>query len=191
MKDVHIFPKVLLTQNAMTVDDSEPERVNESLQQKLSPNNAPVRNGHNGQSNGQSNGHGDQSIEMVETRKGCEKSSLRSYSRWSPTDQGATLVWRDVCVYATKDDKNERTIKRLINNVSGAVVPGKLVAMMGASGAGKSTLMAALAYRSARKWTSSLFYPAMTKFFFPFQHARTFRETSWSTASPSDPTCTD
>nr|CAD7404220.1 unnamed protein product [Timema cristinae] len=33
-------------------------------------------------------------------------------------------------------------------NLSGAVKPGNLVAMMGASGAGKSTLMAALAHRS-------------------------------------------
>ncbi|XP_055609222.1 protein scarlet isoform X3 [Uranotaenia lowii] len=82
------------------------------------------------------------------------QSTLRSYSKWSPTEQGATLVWRDLCVYA-KDVHNGRgssgtreSIKRIINNVSGAVTPGTLIALMGSSGAGKSTLMSALAYRT-------------------------------------------
>uniref|UniRef100_A0A182T3I7 ABC transporter domain-containing protein n=1 Tax=Anopheles maculatus TaxID=74869 RepID=A0A182T3I7_9DIPT len=91
----------------------------------------------------------------------CYQSSLRSYSKWSPTEQGATLVWRDLCVYATAGSVNgERnggsgshrpSIKRIINNVSGAVTPGTLIALMGSSGAGKSTLMSALAYRTPRK----------------------------------------
>lgn len=67
--------------------------------------------------------------------------------KWSPTEQGATLVWRDVCVYAPQPDKKQ-SIKRIINNASGAVTPGMLVALMGSSGAGKSTLMSALAHRS-------------------------------------------
>ncbi|XP_053664764.1 protein scarlet [Anopheles marshallii] len=88
----------------------------------------------------------------------CYQSSLRSYSKWSPTEQGATLVWRDLCVYATASSPNGEhngvsgshrpTIKRIINNVSGAVTPGTLIALMGSSGAGKSTLMSALAYRT-------------------------------------------
>lgn len=67
---------------------------------------------------------------------GVTKAKARSYSRWSPTEQGATLVWRDVCVYAQQTDKRQK-IKRIINNVSGAVTPGTLVALMGSSGAGK------------------------------------------------------
>lgn len=95
----------------------------------------------------------------------CYQSSLRSYSKWSPTEQGATLVWRDLCVYATAGPAkgggcgggggppgcHRPTIKRIINNVSGAVTPGTLIALMGSSGAGKSTLMSALAYRTPRK----------------------------------------
>lgn len=63
----------------------------------------------------------------------------RSYSKWSPTEQGATLVWRDVCVYAQQTEKGQK-IKRIINNVSGAVTPGTLVALMGSSGAGNITV---------------------------------------------------
>ncbi|XP_058063599.1 protein scarlet [Anopheles bellator] len=82
------------------------------------------------------------------------QASLRSYSYWSPSEQGATLVWRDLCVYATATAQiglkgsSKPSIKRIINNVSGAVTPGSLIALMGSSGAGKSTLMAALAYRT-------------------------------------------
>lgn len=67
---------------------------------------------------------------------GVTKAKARSYSKWSPTEQGATLVWRDVCVYAQQTEKRQK-IKRIINNVSGAVTPGTLVALMGSSGAGK------------------------------------------------------
>lgn len=75
----------------------------------------------------------------------------RDYNKWSPTEQGATLVWKDVCVYAPQSNK-QQPIKRIINNVSGAVTPGMLVALMGSSGSGKSTLMSALAYRSQGKF---------------------------------------
>ncbi|XP_058444348.1 protein scarlet [Malaya genurostris] len=86
-------------------------------------------------------------VTPVSTGTRQHQSSLRSYNKWSPTEQGATLVWRDLCVYATgKGDHGP--IKRIINNVSGAVTPGTLIALMGSSGAGKSTLMSALAYRT-------------------------------------------
>lgn len=39
-----------------------------------------------------------------------------------------------------------------IKSVSGAVRPGKLVAVMGGSGAGKTTLMSALAQRSSSEF---------------------------------------
>lgn len=56
---------------------------------------------------------------------------LRSYSKWSPTEQGATVVWRDLCVYATGGSMNAKNLKRIINNSSGAVQPGSLMALMG------------------------------------------------------------
>jgi ATP-binding cassette, subfamily G (WHITE), eye pigment precursor transporter len=73
--------------------------------------------------------------------------SLRSYNKWSPLEHGVTLAWRDVSVYASKGPKK---IKRLINNCSGAITSGSLVALIGASGAGKSTLMSTLAFRNPR-----------------------------------------
>lgn len=74
--------------------------------------------------------------------------SLRSYNKWSPMEHGVTLAWRDVSIYATRGPKK---IKRIINNSSGAITSGNLVALIGASGAGKSTLMSALAYRNPRE----------------------------------------
>lgn len=71
--------------------------------------------------------------------------SLRSYNKWSPTEHGITLAWRDVSIYAAKSTKR---IKRIINNASGAITSGSLVALMGSSGSGKTTLMSALAYRN-------------------------------------------
>lgn len=58
---------------------------------------------------------------------------VRSYSKWSPAQQGATLVWRDVCIYATNDrkKKNLGELKRIINNSTGAIQPGTLMALMG------------------------------------------------------------
>ncbi|EDV95783.1 protein scarlet [Drosophila grimshawi] len=79
-------------------------------------------------------------------RNSSERSlPLRSYSKWSPTEQGATLVWRDLCVYTNVG--SGRGMKRIINNSTGAVQPGSLMALMGASGSGKTTLMSTLAYR--------------------------------------------
>lgn len=64
-------------------------------------------------------------------RNSSERSlPLRSYSKWSPTEQGATLVWRDLCVYTNVGSGQK--MKRIINNSTGAVQPGSLMALMGA-----------------------------------------------------------
>lgn len=75
--------------------------------------------------------------------------SLRSYNKWSPTDHGLTLAWRDVSIYAAT---TTRKIKRIINNSTGAITSGSLVALMGSSGSGKTTLMSTLAYRNTREF---------------------------------------
>ncbi|KAL7733743.1 hypothetical protein ACLKA6_011473 [Drosophila palustris] len=90
------------------------------------------------------------SVETTPSRLSKRNSSerslpLRSYSKWSPTEQGATLVWRDLCVYTNVGSGNK--MKRIINNSTGAVQPGSLMALMGASGSGKTTLMSTLGYR--------------------------------------------
>lgn len=82
---------------------------------------------------------------------------MRSYDKWCPAKQGSTLVWRDVCVYATrvaataeavtgqapggkKSGSSTTTntnggsgpqLKRIINNATGAIRPGTLMALMG------------------------------------------------------------
>lgn len=91
----------------------------------------------------------DESSRSNESLKHLSRSiSLRSYNKWSPTEHGVTLAWRDVSIYATKSSK---TVQRIINNSTGAITSGSLVALMGSSGCGKTTLMSTLAYRSSRK----------------------------------------
>lgn len=49
------------------------------------------------------------------------------------TCRGATLVWRNVSVYS-KDKKNARSknnLKQIINNSTGFIQPGTLMAVMG------------------------------------------------------------
>ncbi|EFA09850.1 Protein scarlet-like Protein [Tribolium castaneum] len=72
---------------------------------------------------------------------------IRTYSQWSPMEEGVTLAWNDVSVYIQTKKNGKTTCKRIINGVTGAVKAGSLVALMGASGAGKSTLMSTLAHR--------------------------------------------
>jgi len=60
-------------------------------------------------------------------------STLRSYNKWSPIEHGATLVWRDVCIYAMKNNVSKKNnFKRIINGATGAIKPGTLLALMGA-----------------------------------------------------------
>ncbi|XP_011300536.1 protein scarlet isoform X2 [Fopius arisanus] len=66
----------------------------------------------------------------------------------SGSNQGVTLSWRDLSVYAV-DRGSSNICKQIINNVRGVLKPGDLTAILGGSGAGKSSLMTALAYRTA------------------------------------------
>lgn len=96
---------------------------------------------------------------------------------------GATLIWRNVNVYIKekKNGRGKKNLKRIINNSTGFIQPGTLMAVMGSrcvcmcsfvemrlnfrnvmnsidfySGAGKSTLMSALAYRNMGNRTTYL-----------------------------------
>lgn len=113
----------------------------------------------------------------------CYPSTLRSYSKWAPTEQGATLVWRDLCVYASGKGcgpGGRKSIKRIIGNVSGAVTPGTLIALMGSSGAGKSTLMSALAFRTQRRKPYKCVC-SVSDLLFLFQLELLCKGASWST----------
>ncbi|KAI2474003.1 scarlet [Diabrotica virgifera virgifera] len=76
------------------------------------------------------------------------KKRQRTYSRWSPIEEGVTLVWENLSVYSSTTKNGQMQHKQIINGVTGAVKAGSLVAIMGSSGAGKSTLMTALGYRT-------------------------------------------
>lgn len=58
---------------------------------------------------------------------------LRGRNSWLSNKQGATLVWRDVCVYATiqSSKATSKNLRRIINNASGAIQPGTLMAVIG------------------------------------------------------------
>ncbi|CAG9760792.1 unnamed protein product [Ceutorhynchus assimilis] len=57
----------------------------------------------------------------------------RSYSKWSPHEEGVTLAWNDLTVHAYSKDNRKPRYKRIINSVTGALKAGSLAALMGAS----------------------------------------------------------
>ncbi|XP_065358976.1 protein scarlet [Calliphora vicina] len=102
---------------------------------------------------GEAGGGGGGGVDEIRKRSSSSNERnlpLRSYNKWSPTEEGATLVWRDLCVYTAGEHGTSPSLynmKRIINNSNGAVQPGNLMALMGSSGSGKTTLMSVLAYR--------------------------------------------
>ncbi|KAJ9116760.1 hypothetical protein QFC24_006651 [Naganishia onofrii] len=57
--------------------------------------------------------------------------------------KGSTFTFKDVCYTVQADGKP----KKLLDNVTGIVEPGRLTALMGASGAGKTTLLNTISLR--------------------------------------------
>ncbi|XP_043212719.1 protein scarlet-like, partial [Amphibalanus amphitrite] len=95
---------------------------------------------------------------LLETELSRESAGYGAVKPLSPLPTGGvTLTWHDVNVYVP-DKKNSSVfsscqseapkLKRVLNNVYGAVLAGNLVAVMGSSGSGKSTLMTTLAQRN-------------------------------------------
>ncbi|XP_065211509.1 protein scarlet-like [Planococcus citri] len=89
---------------------------------------------------------------LIEDRKNNFQLFLQTSSRLSNRRKGVSVVWKDLTVVAEirkqklfRDAK--KTYKSIVHNVSGAIFPGSLVAIMGASGAGKTTLMSVLSNR--------------------------------------------
>lgn len=72
-------------------------------------------------------------IATVPEEAGVQELPLRGRNSWLISKQGATLVWRDVCVYATTTSSKatSKNLRRIINNSTGAIQPGTLMAVMG------------------------------------------------------------
>ncbi|RHZ87767.1 hypothetical protein Glove_30g36 [Diversispora epigaea] len=69
---------------------------------------------------------------------------------------GVTLSWKDLC-YSITDPKTNKS-RNIVENVSGYVMPGEVMAIMGPSGAGKSSFLDLLAGRKDPKFVSGETY---------------------------------
>lgn len=62
-----------------------------------------------------------------------ENTELKLFQTPNDTNRGATIMWRNVNVYARdkKRANNENRLKQIINNATGFSHPGTLMAVMG------------------------------------------------------------
>merc|ERR1712178_201314 len=75
-------------------------------------------------------------------------------------DMLADLVWKDVSFSVQVPDPDDPKLKKekvLLEECSGHVEPGSLVAIMGPSGCGKSTLLDILAQKKTSKYTGEMY----------------------------------
>lgn len=86
---------------------------------------------------------GSTSDEVLAEKGGAEKGSTEGDSDSSPKAGQTVFTFRDISYFVQHAGQE----KQLLQDVSGYVKPGKLVALMGSSGAGKTTLMDTLAQR--------------------------------------------
>uniref|UniRef100_A0A182TXE4 ABC transporter domain-containing protein n=1 Tax=Anopheles melas TaxID=34690 RepID=A0A182TXE4_9DIPT len=69
------------------------------------------------------------------------------------TAEDVTLIWQNLTITPIRSKPGAGEQHPVLNDISGTLQPGTLVALMGPSGAGKTTLMSALAYRMSDKMT--------------------------------------
>jgi len=84
---------------------------------------------------------------------------LRSKVSWGKV-QPVELIWKNVTSTITVGRRKKKT-RKLLNNVSGYVRPGQLLAIMGPSGAGKTTMLNLLAGRSYNQQISGMLFHSL------------------------------
>uniref|UniRef100_A0A182MIG0 ABC transporter domain-containing protein n=1 Tax=Anopheles culicifacies TaxID=139723 RepID=A0A182MIG0_9DIPT len=80
------------------------------------------------------------------TTECCAVDNLDSMLSASRDNADVTLIWQNLTITPTRN-VSTGVQHPVLNDISGTLLPGTLVALMGPSGAGKTTLMSALAFR--------------------------------------------
>jgi len=93
--------------------------------------------------------------ENKETNGSSEDPPPPKYIAQPPTVNGVLIQWKDICYEVPKEQKGccskgEVELKRILNNVSGWVAPGEMLAILGPSGAGKTSFLNILAGRTKK-----------------------------------------
>ncbi|XP_053669213.1 protein scarlet-like [Anopheles marshallii] len=83
----------------------------------------------------------------------CAVDNLDSMPVAGRNDADVTLIWQNLTITPVRRLSAGVQLP-ILNDISGTLLPGTLVALMGPSGAGKTTLMSALAFRMSDNMTT-------------------------------------
>uniref|UniRef100_A0A182PSF7 Regulatory protein zeste n=1 Tax=Anopheles epiroticus TaxID=199890 RepID=A0A182PSF7_9DIPT len=93
------------------------------------------------------------SREAVTTAVCCTVDNVSGMPAAHGDEDDVTLIWQNLTVTPVRSKSGADEQHPVLNDISGTLQPGTLVALMGPSGAGKTTLMSALAFRMSDRMT--------------------------------------